>query len=113
MQRKTTLYIDIDDTIIAQVLPGSGFDLRPCVITQLTVLGRMYDSCWLTSWPYVDPVASATGVSVATLIRSLYGAGIRRPSATPSGTAIIPLAKPALSSATKRPRIGTGSKTRY
>lgn len=41
MQRKTTLYIDIDDTLIAQVLPGSGYDLRPCVITQLTVLGRM------------------------------------------------------------------------
>jgi hypothetical protein len=76
VQRKTTLYIDIDDTIIAQVLPGSGFDLRPCVITQLTVLGRMYDCCWMTSWPYVDPVSSATGVSVATLIRSLYGAVI-------------------------------------
>ncbi len=57
VQRKTTLYIDIDDTIIAQILPGSGFDLRPCVMTQLTVLGRMYDCCWLTSWPYNDLAA--------------------------------------------------------
>ncbi|MGA8090411.1 MAG: hypothetical protein WCA10_24265 [Terracidiphilus sp.] len=73
MQRKTTLYIDIDDTLIAQVLPGSGFDLRPCVITHLTALGRMYDCCWLTSWPYTD---TGAGVSVATLIRSLYGSRI-------------------------------------
>lgn len=76
VQRKTTLYIDIDDTIIAQVLPGSGFDLRPCVITHLTILGRMYDCCWLTSWPYIDTATPSTGVSVATLIRSLYGASI-------------------------------------
>lgn len=40
MPRRTTLYIDIDDTIIAQIMPGSGFDLRPCVMTQLAVLGR-------------------------------------------------------------------------
>jgi len=73
VQRKTTLYIDIDDTLIAQLLPGSGYDLRPCIITQLTVLGRMYDCCWLTSWPYT---AADSGVSVATLIRSLYGASI-------------------------------------
>ena len=76
MQRKTTLYIDVDDTIIAQVLPGSGFDLRPCVITQLTVLGRMYDCYWLTSWPYIDGVGTGADVSVATLMRCLYGASI-------------------------------------
>jgi hypothetical protein len=76
VQRKTTLYIDIDDTLIAQVLPGSGFDLRPCIITQLTVLGRMYDCSWLTSWPYIDTTAPGAGVSVATLMRSLYGASI-------------------------------------
>jgi hypothetical protein len=75
VQRKTTLYIDIDDTLIAQVLPGSGFDLRPCVITQLTVLGRMYDCCWLTSWPYTD-TAPGSGVSISTLMRGLYGNGI-------------------------------------
>ncbi|MGA8744017.1 MAG: hypothetical protein WB561_22685 [Terracidiphilus sp.] len=86
MQRKTTLYIDIDDTIIAQILPGSGFDLRPCVITQLAVLGRMYDCCWLTSWPYAESDASYAGVpgavmsvvtmSVVTLMRCLYGTRI-------------------------------------
>jgi hypothetical protein len=76
VQRKTTLYIDVDDTIIAQVLPGSGFDLRPCVITQLTVLGRMYDCYWLTSWPYIYCVGTGADVSVATLMRCLYGASI-------------------------------------
>lgn len=76
MQRKTTLYIDIDDTIIAQVLAGSGFDLRPCIMSQLTVLGRMYDCCWLTSWPYIEPVGRGTGAAVATLVRNLYGASI-------------------------------------
>ena len=76
MQRKTTLYIDIDDTIISQVLPGSAFDLRPCIITQLTVLGRMYDCCWLTSWPYTASASSGADVSVATLMRSLYGSTI-------------------------------------
>ncbi len=78
MQPKTTLYIDIDDTIIAQVLPGSNFDLRPCVITQLTVLGDMYDCCWLTSWRYIDSTAPGAGVSVATLMRCLYGSRINQ-----------------------------------
>jgi hypothetical protein len=76
VQLKTTLYIDIDDTIIAQVLPGSGFDLRPCVMTHLTVLGRMFDCCWLTSWPYVDLAMPGSGTSIATLMRSLYGTRI-------------------------------------
>jgi hypothetical protein len=75
VQRKTTVYIDIDDTIIAQILPGSGFDLRPCVITHLTVLGRMYDCCWLTSWPYRD-AAPGIGMSISTLMRGIYGIGI-------------------------------------
>ena len=76
MQRKTTLYLDIDDTIIAQVLPGSGFDLRPCVMTHLRVLGQLFACCWLTSWPYLDPAAPGTGVSVVTLLHSLYGARV-------------------------------------
>jgi hypothetical protein len=79
MSRQTTLYIDIDDTIIAQVLPGSGFDLRPCVMTQLAVLGRMYDCCWLTSWPHTEAhglLALRADVSVTTLMRCLYGARI-------------------------------------
>jgi hypothetical protein len=73
LSRAITLYIDIDDTIIAQILPGSGFDLRPCVITHLTVLGRLYDCCWLTSWPYSSSASSAPGMSVQTLMRCLYG----------------------------------------
>jgi hypothetical protein len=73
MAPKTTLYIDIDDTIIAQVLPGSGFDLRPCVITHLTVLGRLFDCCWLTSWPYKPADAPESGMCVQSLMRGLYG----------------------------------------
>ena len=76
MLHKTTLYIDIDDTIIAQVLPGSGFDLRPCVMTHLTVLSRMYDCCWLTMWPYTEPKRPRPGqdrMSIVTMMRCLYG----------------------------------------
>ena len=76
MQRKTTLYIDIDDTIIAQILPGAGFDLRPCAITQLVVLGRMYDCCWLTTWPYAGPPELPATPSVLVLMRCLYGSRI-------------------------------------
>ncbi len=79
MPRKTTLYIDIDDTIIAQVLPGSGFDLRPCVITQLKVLGRMYDCCWLTMWPHTSPKhlrSREDRMSIVALMACLYGAEI-------------------------------------
>ncbi|SRR6266567_2466823 len=73
---RTTLYIDIDDTIIAQILPGAGFDLRPCAMTQLAVLGRMYDCCWLTTWPYTEPTrprSREARMSVVTLMRCLYG----------------------------------------
>jgi hypothetical protein len=79
MPGKTTLYIDIDDTIIAQILPGSGFDLRPCVMTQLTVLGRIYDCCWLTTWPYTEPrrpKARHDRMSIVTMMRCLYGTEI-------------------------------------
>jgi hypothetical protein len=76
VQQRTTLYIDIDDTILAQVLPGSGFDLRPSVITHLTILSRMYNCWWLTSWPYIHPTTPGTDVSVATLMRCLYGSQI-------------------------------------
>ena len=79
MPPKTTLYIDIDDTIIAQVLPGSGFDLRPCVMTQLKVLGRMYDCCWLTMWPHTAPKhlrSREDRMSIVTLMASLCGAEI-------------------------------------
>jgi len=72
MYRKTTLYIDIDDTILAEVLPGSGRDLRPCVITHLTVLAQLYDCCWLTSWPYSPADAEPSGMCVQTLMRALY-----------------------------------------
>jgi len=70
LYRKTTLYIDIDDTILAEILPGSGRELRPGVITHLTVLGQLYDCCWLTSWPYSP---AENHMCVQTLMRALYG----------------------------------------
>ena len=76
MSRKTTLYIDIDETIIAEMFRGAGFDLRPCVMTHLTVLGRMYDCCWLTTWPYTEPKrpkARYDRMSIVTMMRCLYG----------------------------------------
>ena len=73
MSHQPTVYLDIDDTIFAQVLPGAGFDLRPCIVTHLTVLGRLYDCCWLTSWPYSPAEAPESGMCVQTLMRSLYG----------------------------------------
>jgi hypothetical protein len=79
MPRKTTLYIDIDDTIIAHVLPGTGLDLRPCVMTQLRVLGRIYDCCWLTIWPYISPRhlrSHEDRMSIVALMGCLYGSEI-------------------------------------
>ena len=76
MPQKVTLYIDIDDTIIAQALPGSGFDLRPGAMTQLRVLSLMYDCCWLTAWPYFQPGRPDAGgkcMTVVTLMSCLYG----------------------------------------
>jgi hypothetical protein len=58
------LYIDIDDTLIAQVFEGSGFDLRPNVMTQLKVLSHLFDCRWLTYWP---------AKNVCELMRALYG----------------------------------------
>lgn len=79
MPRKTTLDIDVDDTIIAHWLPVSGFDLRPFVISQLKVLGRMYDCCFLTMWPYTEPIRPGSyqdGVSIVRMMSCLYGTQI-------------------------------------
>lgn len=52
---KTTLYIDIDDTLISQHHEGAGHDLRPGVITQLRGLIDLgFDCCWLTHWSEED-----------------------------------------------------------
>ena len=46
-----TLYVDVDDTWIAHIADGSGFDLRPNAMTQLRGLTMLYDMQWLTCWP--------------------------------------------------------------
>jgi hypothetical protein len=64
---KSRLYLDVDDTIIAVCHKGSGFDLRPGVLTQLQILTRLYDCVWLTCWPRTNVYA---------LIKALYGSSI-------------------------------------
>ena len=64
---KPRLYLDVDDVLIANCHKGSGFDLRPSVLTQLRVLSRLYDCVWLTCWPRKN---------IFELIRYLYGSYI-------------------------------------
>ena len=45
---KPLLFLDVDDTILAECLPGAGFDLRPGVVTQISVLTKLFDCHWLT-----------------------------------------------------------------
>jgi hypothetical protein len=67
---KATLYIDVDDTIICDVYPGSPmFDLRPGVMTQLRVLTRLFQCRWLTVWPQER---------IVMFMRLLYGAKMNK-----------------------------------
>lgn len=66
---KATLYLDVDDCIIANCHKGSGFDMRPGVLTQLRVLTRLFDCVWLTCWPRER---------IFELLRLLYGASINK-----------------------------------
>lgn len=52
-KKKSILYIDVDDTLIAQCLRES-FDLRPGVVTQIRILSVLFDCCWLTHWTRED-----------------------------------------------------------
>ncbi len=67
--KRPTVYVDIDDTIIACIWDGSGFDLRPNIMTQLRVLKELYNVRWLTCWPY-EPLEQ--------FFHSLYGQDIWR-----------------------------------
>jgi len=67
--KRQTLYIDVDDTIIANCWDRSGFDLRPNIMTQLRVLKELFNVRWLTCWPYDD---------LELLFKSLYGQDIWR-----------------------------------
>lgn len=51
LAKRPTIFCDVDDTIIANCWEGSGFDLRPNVMTQLRVLKELYNVRWLTCWP--------------------------------------------------------------
>ena len=116
MPGRTTLYIDIDDTIIAKILPGSGRDLRPCVMSQLAVLGRMYDCCWLTVWPYAEPKRSSLfedRTSIVTLMSCLYGSQINETFRYADWDQDHPQGKAELCSGRTRRKTGTGSKIRF
>ena len=69
LTKRPTIFCDVDDTIIANCWEGSGFDLRPNIMTQLRVLKELYNVRWLTCWPY-EPLEL--------LFNSLYGQDIWR-----------------------------------
>ena len=66
---KPTLYIDIDDTIIARYFQDTSYDLRPGVISQLRILSSLFDCRWLTCWPWSNPDGR---IDIQTLLRSVY-----------------------------------------
>lgn len=66
---KPLLYIDVDDTIIAHVNKGAGFDLRPNIMSQLKALTRLFRCRWLTYWP---------SDRIFELMRLLYGEPINQ-----------------------------------
>src|SRR3954468_8579899 len=63
------LYLDIDDTLITESFHLSGFDLRPAVISQLSVLVNIFQCKWLTHWDEN---------SVEALFSTMYGAQVYR-----------------------------------
>jgi hypothetical protein len=69
LSKRPTVFIDVDDTIIARIWDDSGFDLRPNVMTQLRVLKELYNVRWLTCWG-PEPLKK--------LIDNLYGQDIWR-----------------------------------
>jgi hypothetical protein len=66
---KPVCYIGIDDTIIANIWPGSDFDLRTNVMTRLRVLSRLFRCRWLTYWQ---------SNQIFPLMKLLYGASTNR-----------------------------------
>lgn len=54
MSKKPLLYIDVDDTLLSTCFLNSGFDLRPGVVTQISILAKIFDCHWLTHWKKVD-----------------------------------------------------------
>jgi len=62
MLDKPRLYVDVDDTLISECFVGSGFDLRPGVVTQLSVLGKLFECYWLTHRTEEDLVKTFDGL---------------------------------------------------
>lgn len=58
----TKLFIDVDDTILAQCL-GHSYDLRPAVITQLSILSQLFNCYWATHWNKADLYSMLASVS--------------------------------------------------
>jgi hypothetical protein len=48
-KNKTILYIDVDDTLISNCT-GYTYDLRPGVVTQISLLTKLFQCKWLTHW---------------------------------------------------------------
>jgi len=66
--RRSRLYIDIDDTILARYLPTTFLEPRPAIVSQLRTLSRLFYCYWLTCWPWNQD----RGADVKSLMRSFY-----------------------------------------
>jgi len=66
--RRSRLYIDIDDTILAKYLPTTFLEPRPAIVSQLRTLSRLFYCYWLTCWPWNQD----RGADVKSLMRSFY-----------------------------------------
>ncbi len=73
---KTKLFLDVDDTLISECFP-IGYDLRPGVITQLTILGKLFDCYWLTHRSEEDLIVTFDGLFANRMMRSFQYANWR------------------------------------
>jgi len=64
--RRSRLYIDIDDTILARYLPTTFLEPRPAIVSQLRTLSHLFYCYWLTCWPWNQD----RGADVKSLMRS-------------------------------------------
>jgi hypothetical protein len=66
--RRSRLYIDIDDTILARYLPTTFLEPRPAIVSQLRTLSRLFRCYWLTCWPWNQ----GRGMDIKSLMHSFY-----------------------------------------
>jgi len=71
MITRDLLYFDVDETFIAECLPGGAFDLRPGVASQLWVLSKMFECYWLTHRSEQDLAGLWHGIFADSLMKRI------------------------------------------